>query len=66
MTQKRRGKESPPDRLQDGGKVPQEIAADGGKVPVKPQSASTRREKFLSALQAANRNYGDVLRKLAE
>ena len=43
-----------------------DIQIDGKSLVVTPVQADDRRNKFLEALESANRKYGRALKKLAE
>lgn len=43
-----------------------EITTDGKVLTITPMNTTTRRKRFEAALEETNREFGNVLRKLAE
>ena len=43
-----------------------EIMTDGKVLTITPMNTTTRRKRFEAALEETNREFGNVLRKLAE
>ena len=48
------------------GSTPLEISTDGKALVIAPVKDAKRRRKFETALRAANRRYGKMLKSLAE
>lgn len=46
--------------------TPLEITTDGHVLTITPVNTTTRRKRFEAALEETNREFGNVLRKLAE
>ena len=53
-------------QLKIGPDTPLHVSADAGALRIVPAAESDRSAKFASALDAANRQYGRALAKLAE
>jgi antitoxin MazE len=47
-------------------RTPLDISTDGNSLVVSPSRDTKRRKKFNDALEACNRQYGKVLKRLAE
>lgn len=54
------------DLLKIDGDTPLDITTDGQVLVISPVRDSKHREKFETALRAANRRYGRVLKRLAD
>ncbi len=46
--------------------TPLEITTDGQVLTITPVNSTTRRKRFEAALEETNREFGNVLKKLAE